>query len=763
MRSYIIIHGHFYQPPRENPWTGVIPLQPSASPFSNWNERISAECYRANSASRYLNQYGNITKIVNNYEWLSFNFGATLMSWIKDFEPLVYKRIIEADKESCKRNNGHGNAIAQIYNHIIEPLASAEDAETQIIWGIEDFKLHFGRHPEGMWLSETAINNSTADLLIKHDIKYVILSPWQAEKILTQSGTWKDINNPEEVCDRPFLLKRPEGDLTIFFYDNILAQGISFGHYLRDADNVYHKLKNISKDGRKLIHTATDGEVYGHHEPYGDMCFAALTEKIAKDKNLEFTNYGYYLEQNPASEQVQLRHGEDGKGSSWSCFHGVSRWYKDCGCSTGGQEGWNQEWRTPLRSAFNSLSANLRYIYHKEIKNFSTIHPDEIRNSYIDVLTGKSTRKEFYTKFADKKKQISQPEFSIFFNLLESQKYSMFMYTSCGWFFAELSGIEPVQNICYAIKAIEECSNVASSIELYTNLLQNLSKAKSNISGNGRTIAEKAISDYRIEEKDIAFMFILQAAAGRTYKKIGYFSLEDIKFKSKEIWNEGEINFTDTNTEREFLFSYRIEKDSDFNTVVVLTEKDRLKDSINFIPKHFDFNESILPDLLYRLLVSWKDDDIDFNTHLIFSYNLLTSAQNDFERNLKFLQELANLRLEYLLNRKDRWKQTLSELDTLTAFINKKNIKIESRIRLEISALTADMVSKILSGKSKDCDDLIDFIQIIYKNQLEIDITETQTEIYHFIHSNPATPKTRLLGEYFNIEKSAIKTKKEKP
>ncbi|MBN2651642.1 MAG: DUF3536 domain-containing protein [Spirochaetales bacterium] len=753
MKNYIILHGHFYQPPRENPWTGEIPIQPSAAPYKNWNDRISAECYRANSSSRFLNHYGKILKICNNYEYLSFNFGPTLLNWLKKSENEVYKKIVEADKTSCKLNNGHGNAIAQVYNHIIMPLASHEDAETQIIWGIEDFKNHFERMPEGMWLSETAINNDTADLLIKHGIKFTILSPWQAEKFRKiDDSKWTEVSDPSMVADRPFLLKRPQGDLVIFFYDNILAQGISFGHYLRDADDVYNKLKGVASSGRKLIHTATDGEIYGHHEPFADMCLAALSEKIIKDKQLEFTNYANYLEKNPPKDVVTLRHGEDGKGSSWSCFHGVSRWYKDCGCSTGGQEGWNQKWRTPLREAFDSLAINLRHIFFREISNFSSHNPDEIRNNYIHVLSEKISRKDFYKKYADKKRAISQPEFSIFFNLLESQKYAMFMFTSCGWFFAELSGIEPVQNICYAIKAIEECSNVSSSIELYLRLLNNLEKAKSNIEGNGKSITEKAIAEYKIEEKDIAFMFIIRSAVSKPQTEIGYYRLNYIKHKDENIWNKGELSFTDKNTEKDYVFKYNIEIDRNFNNIVTLQEKDTLKDKISFIPRPVDFSETVIPELLYRLLVSWKDDKIDFNMHLIFSYNLLSSAQFNFQRNLKFLEEIANFRIEYLLSRKGLWEQTLEELDRLTAFINKKDIKIESSINLVVSNLTAKLVGNIISGKTDSTQKLIDFISIIYRNNLEIDTTDTQTRIYDYIKECKNIEHKKILADYFNIE-----------
>lgn len=752
MKNYIILHGHFYQPPRENPWIGEIPIQASAFPYRNWNERISAECYRANSASRYLDQNGKILKIINNYEHISFNFGATLLNWLKKNEPEVYRKIIDADKISCQNNNGHGNAIAQVYNHMLMPLANKRDAETQIIWGIKDFKSHFNREPEGMWLSETGINNNIADLLIKHGIKFTILSPWQAKKIRKlDESDWTEVEDPAIVADRPFLLKRPKGDLVIFFYDNILAQGISFGHYLRDADDVYQKLKNIAQT-RKLVHTATDGEIYGHHEPFGDMCLAALHEKISEDENLVFSNYAAYLAENAPQDAVELHHGEGGKGSSWSCFHGVSRWYKDCGCSTGGQDGWNQKWRTPLRNAFNSLTDSLNHIFTREMKLFSNINSDEIRNKYVDVLTNNVSKKDFYKKYADKKIKIEQAEFTTFFNLLESQKNAMYMFTSCGWFFAELSGIEPVQNMCYAIKAIEDCSDLTSTINLYNLLLKNLEKAKSNIKGNGKTIAKDAVEKYKREPKDIAFMFIMRSVIAIRPSEVGQYKQNYITHKDKATWNEGEVSFLDTNINENYTFRYKVEIDDKFKTKVILEAIDDSKDKIIFTPRPVDFSASIIPDLLYRLLASWKTDTIDFNLHLVFIYNLLAMTNIYFKRNIKFLEEMANLRLVYLLYKKTNWDETMQELKSLTSFLSSKKIKIENNIKHIISSKAAVLVGNIISGKTDNTQKLIDFIEIVYKNDLKIDITDTQSKIYEYLPNCQDEEMKRLLADYFNIE-----------
>lgn len=513
MQTSLILHGHFYQPPRENPWTDLIPRQPSAAPFHDWNRRITQECYAANCYSRYLGAYGEILNISNNYEIFSFNFGPTLMNWLKTESPNVYAKITEADAVSRSRNNGHGNAIAQVYNHIIMPLASIEDKRIQIKWGIEDFRSHFNRDPEGMWLAETAVNEETIDCLIEAGIRFIILSPWQAESVEDpKTGKMIKVTDPLNVSRSAYLLKgRQGGTLAAFFYNHVLAQGISFGHYLRDADSFYEKLKFFAgKSPDDLLHTATDGEIYGHHEPYGDMCIAALRKKIEADgvnAPFRFTNYGCYLEEHPPELTVQLQKGEDGKGSSWSCFHGVSRWYKNCGCSTGGPSEWNQKWRTPLREAFDLLRSKIDILFKKEISELSNESPMFIASQYAEVLCRRITPEEFASRFLKKNSERNRIDF---LTLLEGLKLSQFMFTSCGWFFAELSGIEPVQNMCYAFRAAEIFQKYTKE-NLTEMLCSHLEKAESNLpdQGNGRDIFNRHVKTQEYSTEKLAAINIL--------------------------------------------------------------------------------------------------------------------------------------------------------------------------------------------------------------------------------------------------------------
>lgn len=464
---YFTIHGHFYQPPRENPWTGLIENQPSAKPFHDWNERIASECYSPNSASRILSPNGRIVEIVNNYDFMSFNMGPTLMGWIRTNTPDTYRRIQEADKRSQERLNGHGNAIAQVYNHIIMPLASEQDKRTQIHWGIEDFKFHFGRMPEAMWLAETAINLETVVELIRAGIKFTILSPTQADSFRKFGDTdWTGCSNTDIDTTRPYRIypRDKEGNLVcdgyldVFFYNPWLSSAVGFEHLLRDAGTFGKRITDAwdaKREEPQLVSIGTDGESYGHHEPFGDMCAAWLYNRYAPEHNMVPVNYGWYLEKFPPMHEVLLKNFHS-EGCAWSCAHGVGRWYRDCGCSTGGGPDWNQKWRGPLRDAFNHLKKLADKIFIGEFSRYSKIDPWDARNLYIQTLVApenQERRKQFIKDtllHPDKEEEVAKA-----MRLLEIQKFCLFSFTSCGWFFNDIEGLEPVQNMRYALRAME--------------------------------------------------------------------------------------------------------------------------------------------------------------------------------------------------------------------------------------------------------------------------------------------------------------------
>jgi len=521
---YLTIHGHFYQPPRENPWTGQIEVQDSAAPDHDWNDRIAKQCYTPNSASRILSPWGRIQDIVNNYEYMSFNIGPTLMSWIRKNTPDTYERIREADKNSANRMNGHGNAIAQVYNHMIMPLADRRDRLTQIRWGIADFMHHFGRKPEAMWLAETAVNMDTVVDLIQEGIRFIILSPTQAESFRALPATnanvpvdaastansakgngekdpfpWQGCENTDIDTTRPYrIFPRDEkgnplceGYLDIFFYHAGLSSAVGFEHLLRDANafaDRIHGSWDAERPEPQLVNIGTDGESYGHHEPYGDMCAAYLYTQKAREMGMVPVNYGWYLEEFPPQHEVKLKNMYS-EGCAWSCAHGVGRWYRDCGCSTGAPEGWDQKWRGPLRDAFNHLKVAADEIFEREMPNHTGMQPWEVRDMYGEVLMEEENH-EVRHAFLQKVTGNSLPadNAAAASRLLESQKFMLFSYTSCGWFFNDLLGLEPVQNMRYALRSAELLAPWLPGRDLVQEMKDILAKAKSN--QNGKTGAE---------------------------------------------------------------------------------------------------------------------------------------------------------------------------------------------------------------------------------------------------------------------------------
>ena len=351
--AFVTIHGHFYQPPRENPWLEAIETEESAHPFHDWNQRIAFECYRPNAYARVVDGSRRILDIHNNYSSISFNFGPTLLSWLEEKSPLIYQKVIEADREGLKRF-GHGNAMAQVYNHIIMPLANERDKETEVLWGIADFEKRFHRKPDAMWLPETAVNDATLRVLVKYGMKYLILSPFQAMRVRPFGGKkWADVSQGRIDPTQPYRCfigdasgrKRTDEFIDIFFYDGMISREVSFGDLLRDGNvfcEQFAKAYQPSKKRPQLIHIATDGETYGHHKKFGDMALAYALKDGFPSRGFEIINYGAYLKKFPPVHEVEIEEGLKGEGTSWSCTHGIGRWKEDCGCSTGGKEGWNQ-------------------------------------------------------------------------------------------------------------------------------------------------------------------------------------------------------------------------------------------------------------------------------------------------------------------------------------------------------------------------------------------------------------------------------------
>jgi alpha-amylase/alpha-mannosidase (GH57 family) len=498
--GYVCIHGHFYQPPRENPWLEAIELQDSAYPYHDWNERVTAECYAPNSAARILNTEQRILRILNNFERISFNFGPTLLSWLEIKSPKVYRAILQADHASKDRFSGHGSAIAQAYHHIIMPLANERDKHTQVAWGIRDFEHRFGRFPEGMWLPETAVDIETLEILAKFEISFTILAPRQARQEGKIGGrSWKDVSGERIDPSMPYRLNLPSGrKISIFFYDGPISRAVAFEDLLANGEGFAKRLMaGFAEDLRpwpELVHIATDGETYGHHHRFGEMALASALAYIESNQLAQITNYGEYLERHPPIHRVEIQ-----ENTSWSCIHGIERWRSNCGCNSGGHNGWNQEWRRPLREALDWLRDTLAPKYEKRAQELLK-DAWAARNEYVDVVLDRSNEnvERFLKKHAVH--ELDSNERVVVLKLLELQRHAMLMYTSCGWFFDEVSGIEAVQVLHYAGRVVELAEQVFGD-RLEADFLERLAKAKSNIPehGDGARIYNTLVKPSRVD------------------------------------------------------------------------------------------------------------------------------------------------------------------------------------------------------------------------------------------------------------------------
>src|SRR5437660_2359729 len=514
MERYICIHAHFYQPRRANPWLETVEVQDSAYPFHDWNQRITNECYAPNAASRILDDQGCIAAITNNYANISFNFGPTLLSWVEAQEPEVYRSILEADRLSQERFSGHGSAIAQAYNHMILPLANDHDRYTQIYWGIRDFEFRFKRKPEGMWLPETAVDLASLDIMAQLGIKFTILSPYQAWRFRRIGArAYRDASGAKIDPTRPYLVRLREGrNITVFFYDAPISQAVAFEKLLNSGEQFANRLAGGFSDGRdwpQLMHIATDGESYGHHHAHGDMALAYALQYIQEKGIARLTNYGEYLEKHPPQHEAQII-----ENSSWSCSHGVGRWRENCGCNSGAASGWTQEWREPLRNALDWLRDTVMPFYEQRAAAFFA-DVWKARNEYVGVILDRSTETldRFFAENASH--ELSQDDRVAALELLEMQRYAMLMYTSCGWFFDEISGIETVQVIAYAGRVIQLTKKLAgdeaNSIE--QGFVERLQQAKSNVPEhqNGAEIYSKWVKPMAVGLEQVAAHYAISS------------------------------------------------------------------------------------------------------------------------------------------------------------------------------------------------------------------------------------------------------------
>jgi alpha-amylase/alpha-mannosidase (GH57 family) len=512
-KRFICIHGHFYQPPRENPWLETVETQDSAAPYHDWNERICAECYATNGAARVVNSKNQITRIMNNYARISFNYGPTLLSWLMENAPRTYRMILDGERRSRKSYKGHSSAMAQVYNHVIMPLANRRDRITQIRWGIADYQHHYGAPPEGMWLAETAADNESLELLAQHGIKFTVLAPHQCKHIrsLKDGGGWKETPNASVDTTHPYLIRFESGaTIAVFFYDGPASRAIAFEGLLDSGEGFAARLKGGFEYNAQpqLVHVATDGESYGHHHKYGEMALAYALRLLEDDPTVKLTNYGRFLEQFPPEYEAEIV-----ENTSWSCTHGVERWRSDCGCN-GGKAGWNQAWRAPLRKALDELRDALIPLTEQEGgKLFNDVW--EARDGYIEAMLDHSPQsvEKFFRKH--QLRALTVPERVRGLELMEMQRHTQLMYTSCGWFFDDISGIETVQVIAYAARVLQLAREVfgEAAAPLEPAFLDCLAEARSNVdaAGDGAKIYQEQVSAKQLDLEQVAAHYAISS------------------------------------------------------------------------------------------------------------------------------------------------------------------------------------------------------------------------------------------------------------
>ncbi|MGH9165195.1 MAG: DUF3536 domain-containing protein, partial [Acidimicrobiales bacterium] len=479
MAPRLVLHGHFYQPPRENPWTEEVSREASAAPFHDWNQRVSAEAYRPNGWARVFDDAGRVVDIVNNFDLLSFDVGPTLLHWLADHDPATYARIVDADRR-------HGGAMAQAYGHTILPLATERDARTQLRWGLADFAHRFGRPAEGLWLPEAAVNEAVLALLVEEGVGFTVLAPHQAALVRPLGGaTWRSVPDGAFATGRAWRWLHPDGSgrgLDVVFYDGSLSHALAFEMAGLSSEALISRVIGAS-GGDGLVAVAADGETFGHHHHWGERLMAHALGVEAPRRGVLVTNIARFLAAATPAGQVRVHE------SSWSCAHGVGRWREDCGCSTGGRPGSHQRWRAPLRRALDVLQRRADEIFERRGASVLA-DPWAARDAYIGVILGARSRSAFAAEHVVGDSVEA-------FTLLEAQRSAMAMYTSCGWFFHDLAGIETVQVLRYAAHCMDMLAELGEETGEDT-VLDVLDKAESAEDGTGRDIWQRQVEPARV-------------------------------------------------------------------------------------------------------------------------------------------------------------------------------------------------------------------------------------------------------------------------
>lgn len=504
MASLTGFHHHFYQPPRENPWLGSVSNEWTAWPYHDWNERITAECYRAMVAVALPGGEDGSTELMTPLASSSFDIGPTLHQWLERHAPDVDRAVtFEVSSEGTSPDLA---VIAAPFVHAILPLASRADRERLVAWGIADYCHRFSMRPKGMWLPETAVDLETLEIIAEQGIDYTVLLPSQAARVRAPDGEWRDIDETTLDTSRPYVV-RLSGDrsIVVVFGHRELSQRVAFGDLTNDGTKLAVEMMNALKghEGGAVLLVA-DGETYGHHHHFADIGLAWAMRHLERHYDVE-TSLGEWLANQTPTWEVELP-----SVSSWSCAHGVERWRSDCGCTTGSQPGWNQSWRAPLRDALDwlrhAIAAPLETALGQHV-----VSTHDVLTEYGNVVAGVTGPAAFAERFATHPGDPGQARTIL--ELCEIYRNVLFSFTSCAWFFADAADIETAIVLRYAAVAMEGMERVLG-VRLEEEFLARLVHVRSNVPGiDGVTLWHRACDEYRFDETTIAAGFAIEHVA----------------------------------------------------------------------------------------------------------------------------------------------------------------------------------------------------------------------------------------------------------
>ncbi|MCB0631799.1 MAG: DUF3536 domain-containing protein [Saprospiraceae bacterium] len=766
--KYVCVHGHFYQPPRENAWLEVVELQDSAAPFHDWNERINFECYAPNTAARLLDDQLRIINILNNYAYISYNFGPTLLSWMEKEDPETYSAIIAADQQSQAHFGGHGSALAQVHSHVIMPLANRRDKETQVIWGIKDFEYRFGRKPEGMWLAETAADTETLEVLAENDIKFTILAPRQGRSIRKiGSNEWTELAPDSIDPRRPYRCNLPSGKhIDLFFYHGEVSQAVAFERLLDDGKAFARRLTGSFNfdEVPQLLHIATDGESYGHHHARGEMALASCLNEIMARADVELTNYGQYLELFPPEWEARIW-----EKSSWSCVHGVERWRSNCGCNSGGHFGWTQEWRNPLRKTLNWLRDKLVPIYEMEAGKLLK-DPWSARNDYISVTFTRDPASIASFIKIHAKEELKNGEKSQLLRLMEMQRQAMLMFTSCGWFFDEISGLETNQILQYANRAIYYANQV-HGINFHDEFQERLAAAPSNVYENGAVSYQENVMPARVDLERVGMHF---AAASlfeerpEELKLFNYVADNGVLKRHRAgvqtlVTGHTTVRSRITHSEKQFSFAVlhlgqqniigaistnmpATEFDESSKLIIEAFNRPNLGEVLALMQQYFGVNtysiwhlfrdekRKILNEIIRQSLTKAESDFRDIYND---NYQLMTGIANTGmplpNAYMSALEFVLNRDLQAFFSRNDSFN--LLEIERLVDEFSKWEVRLthQDALHLRINERVYQAISNLFPGDLKELQQLIQVLKAIGELELSADYWKSQNHYFYML------------------------------